>query len=269
MLTASVIHASIYDYPEHYDLLFGDDWRDEYRFLRAAFRRYATRPVERVFEPACGTGRLLVRLAQAGFEVAGNDLNPRAVEFCNARLRRSGFPATAVVADMSRFRLRRPVDAAFNLINSFRHLGSEAAARGHLECMARALAPGGIYLLGLHLTPTAGRVECDEECWTAVKGRTVIDSRMWTVRRSLARRRERIRMTFDVRSPGRQLILEDQFDFRTYTAAQMERLLTTVPALECVATHDFTHRIASQSPVTPRSEDVIYVLRKRAQRRAK
>ncbi|NQU21999.1 MAG: class I SAM-dependent methyltransferase, partial [Candidatus Nealsonbacteria bacterium] len=79
------IHESLYDYPKYYDLLFGSDWKTEFDFLEACFERYAQRPVRRLFEPACGTGRLLAKFATAGYEVAGNDLNARAVEYCNAR----------------------------------------------------------------------------------------------------------------------------------------------------------------------------------------
>jgi hypothetical protein len=72
--------------------------------------------------------------------VLGNDLNPKAVEYCNARFRRRGFPPAAVVGDMADFRLARKVDAAFNPINSFRHLATERAAESHLRCVAAALA---------------------------------------------------------------------------------------------------------------------------------
>jgi hypothetical protein len=85
----------------------------------------------------------LIKFAEAGYDVAGNDLNPLAVEFCNARFRRRGRAAAAVVGDMADFRLRPKVDAAFNMINSFRHLPSERSARSHLECVARALRKGG------------------------------------------------------------------------------------------------------------------------------
>ena len=129
------IPAHIYDFPKYYDLLFGADWRAEFDFLKACFRQHALRPVHRPFEPACGTGRLLAKFAKAGYEVSGNDLNAKAVEFCNARLVRQGFAPTAVVGDMTDFRLRRRVDAAFNTINSFRHLGSERTAEDHLRCV--------------------------------------------------------------------------------------------------------------------------------------
>ena len=148
-----VIRGDIYDYPKYYDVLFGSDWKAEFDFLEDCFDKHTPRVVRRLFEPACGTGRLLIKFAQAGYEVSGNDLNAKAVDYCNARLKRNSFPTTTIVGDMSDFRLRRKVDAAFNTINSFRHLPSETAAENHLKCMAAALAKGGIYVLGLHLTP--------------------------------------------------------------------------------------------------------------------
>src|SRR5438093_175497 len=127
--------ANLYDYPSYYDLVFGSDWKAEFDFLRQAFDKFAGRRVRRVFEPACGTGRLLYRLALAGYDVCGLDLNSRSVDYCNKRLIRHGKLVSVVVSDMSAFSLPRPVDAAFNMINSFRHMLSEREAASHLRCV--------------------------------------------------------------------------------------------------------------------------------------
>lgn len=255
------ISAHIYDYPKYYDLLFGSDWKAEFDFLEACFRKHAGRSVRRLFEPACGTGRLLAKFAKAGYDVSGNDLNPKAVEFCNARLVRQGFSPTAVVADMADFRLRRKVDAAFNTINSFRHLDSEQAAENHLRCVARALVKGGLYMLGLHLTPTRGPT-CDRESWSARRGHLAVVSEMWSIEVDRRRRRERVGFTFDIYTPSRQFRLREELIFRTYTAAQLGRLLARVPELEPVQTYDFGYQIDEPIRVDAATEDVVYVLRK-------
>src|SRR5688572_22677154 len=105
------VRAHLYDYPKYYDLVYGSDWKAEVDFLEECFERFASGSVKRVFEPACGTGRLMYRMARAGYEVSGLDLNPKAVAFCNRRLRRYGFDPTAFVADMSDFTLPRKADA--------------------------------------------------------------------------------------------------------------------------------------------------------------
>jgi SAM-dependent methyltransferase len=257
-----IVHAALYDFPKYYDLVFGSDWQAEYRFLLQAFERFGSRRVRRIFEPACGTGRLLIKLAEAGYEVAGNDLNPKAVAFCNARFARRGRPPPAQVGDMARFGVRRRFDAAFNLINSFRHLPSEQAAENHLRCMARAVHPGGIYLLGLHLTPQ-GRPTVTSESWSARRGNLAVNSRLWTVSVDRRRRRELVGMTFDVYTPTRQFRIVDTTVFRTYTARQMHTLLRRVAAWDVVATYDFAYDIRRPIVVDGRTEDVVYVLRRR------
>src|SRR5262245_7675546 len=135
---------SLYDFPHYYDLVFGSDWKAELDFLQGCFSQHARRPVRRLFEPACGTGRLLFRLGLAGYQVAGLDLNRRAVAYCNARLQRYGLPPSARVGDMTTFRLPKKIDACFNMINSFRHLRSDAAAKSHLRSVSKCLVRGGI-----------------------------------------------------------------------------------------------------------------------------
>jgi SAM-dependent methyltransferase len=257
-----LIRGNVYDYPQYYDILFAADWKAEFRFLKACFAKHAQRRVTRLFEPACGTGRLLVKFAQAGYRVRGNDLNARAVAYCNARFRRRGLPEPACQGDMSDFRLRGKVDAAFNTINSFRHLGSEDAAAAHLRCMAAAVAQGGIYALGFHLTP-AGPPSCDEESWSARRGSVAVESRMWTVELHRRRREEWVRMVLDVSTPRQRFRLADAFPFRTYTADQFRRLLAAVPEWELNETYDFTYQIDQPVRVTRQTEDVIYVFRRR------
>ncbi|MCE9526307.1 MAG: class I SAM-dependent methyltransferase, partial [Planctomycetales bacterium] len=171
--------ANLYDYPRYYDLVFGSDWKAEFDFLRAAFDEFVAGKTKRLFEPACGTGRLVYRLAKAGYSVSGLDLNPRAVDYCNRRLAKHDLPETAFIGDMAKFTLPRPVDAAFNTINSFRHLPTEASARAHLQCMAKAIRKGGVYVLGLHLTPTEGE-PLTEESWSARRGHLCINTHLQT-----------------------------------------------------------------------------------------
>jgi len=252
----------LYDFPKYYDIVFGSDWKAELDFITACSTRYAGRKVQRIFEPACGTGRLMIRLAKAGYQVAGNDLSVKAVAYCNDRLARHGFPPGAVVGDMADFRLERQADLAHCMINSFRHLDSEQKARAHLRCVADALAPGGLYLLGLHLTPTEGE-PLEEESWSARRGNLAVVSRLWTIHTDRRRRREKVGMTFDVYTPSRGFRLADELAFRTYTARQMAELIRSVENFEVAATHDFAYDINRPIRIGRETEDVVYVLRKR------
>ncbi|MFW6171259.1 MAG: class I SAM-dependent methyltransferase [Planctomycetota bacterium] len=255
------LQANVYDYPEYYDLVYGSDWKAEFDFLRGSFQRYAEAPVVRVFEPACGTGRLLYRLGKAGFDVSGLDLNPRAVEYCNERLARHGLRPAAWVGDMTDFQLPQPVDAAFNMINSFRHLLDETSAYRHLDMMASGLRPGGLYVLGFHLMPTRGK-PTDEECWSARRGHLVVNTRLWTRKRDVTLRAEHCGMTYDVHTPTRHLRLKDEIQFRTYTWPQFRQLVEKVASFEIAAIHDFSYNLREQTSINGATEDVVFVLKK-------
>jgi SAM-dependent methyltransferase len=218
--------------------------------------------VQRLFEPACGTGRLLFRLALAGYQVSGLDLNAKAVEYCNARLARFGLPAAVRVGDMTNFRLPHKVDACFNMINSFRHLMSEEAAKSHLMSVAKCLVRGGLYVFGLHLSPTAIAPVTDE-AWSARRGHLQVNTRLRAVQRNPRRREERFVMVCDVYTPCRSLHLEEQLVFRSYTAPQLQKLLSQVPQLETVAAYDFSYQLRRPIEVSAATEDVVYVLQKR------
>jgi len=256
------ITACFYDFPKYYDLVYGSDWKAEVDFLQACFKKHTTRKVERLFEPACGTGRLLVKLAAAGYEVSGNDLNIKAIAFCNKRLKRHGYSYSAVVGDMSNFRLGRPVDAAFNTINSFRHLTTESAAVSHLQCMAQALQPGGLYVLGLHLTPSSGE-PTEEESWSARRGNLAVLTRLWVMERDRQNRQEMVGMSYDIYTPTQQFRILDESCFRTYTADQLRWLLERVPEFDVTSIHDFGYNIDKPIGLDSRSEDVVLILQKK------
>ena len=254
--------SSLYDHPKYYDLIFNTDWKAEFDFLEAIFAQHATGDVSRLFEPACGTGRLIYRFAKAGYSIEGNDLNEHAVNFCNKRLKRHDFPTTATVGDMTDFTLQRPVDAAFNTVNSFRHLTTEKMAVAHLQCMAAAIRPGGVYALGFHLTPT-DREPMEEENWSASQGSLKVDSNMWLVERNTRARFENFGISFDITTPSKQFRIEDEFKFRTYTAKQVMRLFAQVPEFELVAIHDFNYDLDDPIELNSSVEDAVFVLKVR------
>ncbi|MEO1528833.1 MAG: class I SAM-dependent methyltransferase [Planctomycetota bacterium] len=257
-----ILHESIYDHPKYYDLVFGADCAAETKFILGIADEYLNRPAKRFFEPACGTGRLLYALAKRGYSVDGLDLNAKAIEFCNARLERHGFDDRAFVADMSDFRVKRKCDIAFNTINSFRHLGSESAANGHMTFMGEAVRRGGLYLLGVHLTPTKAEPS-EGESWSARRGHLAVNTHMWTNSRDSKKRVERFGIRFDIHRPSGSLRIEDELVLRSYTHKQMDKLIERSGCWETLAAYDFGYDLREPIEVDATSEDVVYVLRRR------
>jgi SAM-dependent methyltransferase len=255
------IAGHLYDYPKYYDLIFGSDYAAEFKFLKACFAKYSKRPVKRVFEPACGTGRLVIQFAKAGYEISGNDLNEKAIAYCNARLKRGGFPESTFVGDMADFKLKKKVDAAFNMINTFRHLPTEKSAEDHFRCVADAMNSGGLYVLGLHLTPKTP-AKCTSETWSSTKGNLSVVSNLWTISTDLKKRQERIGVTYDVYTPTKQFRITDETMFRTYNMDQMFALLATEPRFRLLEMYDFRYDINWPIDITHETEDILYVLQR-------
>ena len=242
--------------------MFGADCASELKFIAQCGEQFATGKVRKLFEPACGTGRLLFHLAKRGYSIAGIDLNSKAVDFCNARLARHGISDRVWTADMSTFETKTRYDLAFNTINSFRHLSTEKAAEGHMEAMGQCIRSGGLYLLGVHLTPTEA-APSETESWSARRGHLAINTHMWTIERNSAKRVERFGIRFDIHNPTRSWRINDVLVLRSYTAAQMRKLIEKSGVWETLGTYDFCYNMKSPVVVDAGSEDVVYVLRRR------
>ncbi|MDR1142150.1 MAG: class I SAM-dependent methyltransferase [Planctomycetaceae bacterium] len=255
----------IYDYPTLYDVLFSDSCKDEIEFLKTALRRYCNISGHgRIFEPACGTGRLLWRLAQSGHKIVGLDLNPKAVAFCNKRLRRHGLAESALLGDMTRFSLndlkqKKPFDLAFNFVSSFLHLTSEQTALSHLHAVADILKPNGIYLLGLHLLPQ-GNAVCSQEQWSVRHGSLALQSRLSRLSLNRQQRIETVEFRIKAATPKQRYEIIDTFPLRTYSLRQFQHLLKKVNQFDILETFDFNF----QYPVllNPQTEDAVFVLKK-------
>ena len=252
---------SLYDYPRYYDLVYGSDWKAEVDFLRGVFDRHVRGSTKRLLEPACGTGRLMFRLEREGYQVDGIDLSQNAVTYCNQRLLRHGFRSSARVADMTDFTVKSKYCAAFNTINSFRHLEKHTQARDHLACMAKAIRRGGVYILGLHLCPRFGE-PVEEESWIARRGHLCVQTSMWLVERNLRKRFERFHMRYDIWTPTDHKTLDDEFNFRTYTRQQFDTLVSEIPEFEIEAMYDFSYDLNRPIKVDGHSEDVVYILKR-------
>ena len=194
--------------------------------------------------------------------MTGFDLSKPALSYLRRRLARRRLRAKTFEAEISNFGLDRPVDAAYCTVNTFRHLLTEQAARGHLECVARSLRPGGIYVLGLHLLPLDVDQE-DIEHWTQQRGETIVTVTLRVLRIDLRRRIANVRVCLLVRRGLKELRLRHEFQLRTYTARQFRQLLDSVPSLELCDVYDFRYDIAQ--PFAPNDEIAysVFVLRRR------
>ncbi len=250
-----------YDVPRLYDVVFDVGTAQEADFLEGVARAYGRADGRRVLEPACGTGRLVAELARRGWTARGFDRNRNMLAYARKRLATTGVRASLGVGEMAHFEVARPYDLAHCLVSTFKYLLDEDSARSHLESVARALRPGGIYVLGLHLTDY-GRVVDERERWVERRGGLTVTSDMRVGPPDRRTRLEAVRNRLTEKTARSERHYESRWDFRTYSAREVAALIGSVPAFELAAVHDFDYQLTRPRKLHDDRLDKVLVLRR-------
>jgi ubiquinone/menaquinone biosynthesis C-methylase UbiE len=168
------------------------DWPGEMAFY-GGLAASATAAGGSVLEVACGTGRVAIRLAQAGARVVGLDLSPRMLAV--ARGKSAGLTKMRwVQADMRSFDLGETFALVLIPGHAFQNLNTSQDQADCLACIRRHLAPGGTLVVHLDhqdmgwlgdLTRDRGGVfEAAEEFKHPQTGRLVRAYQAWSYERS-------------------------------------------------------------------------------------
>jgi SAM-dependent methyltransferase len=104
-----------------------------------------------VLEVGCGTGRVLVPLAQAGFSVVGIDLSPAMLEVAQTKVQTAGVGQRVelIQADALSLNLGRRFPLALVALNSFGHFVESGEPEQALDRIAAHLTADGILALDL------------------------------------------------------------------------------------------------------------------------
>jgi len=104
-----------------------------------------------LLELACGSGRLLLPLAEAGFEVTGVDNSTNMLNLAEQRLQQAGLAAryTLVQQDMCSLHLDQKFRMAFIALGSFGHMITRKEQQQALRAIRNHLATGGRFILDI------------------------------------------------------------------------------------------------------------------------
>jgi SAM-dependent methyltransferase len=173
------IAAEIYDIDKPYFAL-----PDTAYFLARLAR--VTGPI---LEPACGSGRTLVPLLEAGHEAAGFDPSPEMLERCRARCAEKGFAPDLRRQRFEDFAFERRFAAVIVPVATFTLIDDAATALAVLRRLRDAIEPDGVAIIDI--APLASLVDTGDDVrrWTAENGdlltlhgrRTLTD---WIMQRS-------------------------------------------------------------------------------------
>ena len=257
-----------YETPLFYDIVFDEDTARETDFLEQLCLRHqaSSRRGKTVLEPACGSGRLIREFATRGWKVSGFDRSEAMLDFARNRFGPDDSMPSLWQDDLETFSLpsSHRFDLVHCLVSTFKYIETEGGALSCLQRIADCLKPGGLFVLGLHLTDYGHRA-CHHERWVAERDgyEVVCNTRTWPADRR--RRQEALRTRLRIRHPdGSHSLQETRWQFRTYSARQLSRLLGEIEALEIVACHDFHYDLSRERELDDRYEDLVVVLRRRS-----
>lgn len=132
---------------ETYDLLHDTITGDIAFYLKCA-----SRFGDPILELGTGTGRVLMPLVEAGYEVTGLDLSPAMLQLASAKIRErvgTGGRIRLVEGDMTAFDLGGRFALVLVPARAFQHVITPEGQRAALTCIHKHLVPGGHLVLDL------------------------------------------------------------------------------------------------------------------------
>ena len=250
----------LYQSPDIYDVAFGWDMGLELDFIESCLARHVPGPVERILEPACGTGRILAAFAQRGYEVAGYDLRPEMVAYAAAKV--APYGGRVMRGDMATFRPPGRYDAAINLVNSIGYLLDDAPVASHFERIAGALRPGGVYLVQF----SYGGEPPEQSVfgpWSNARGGLETTLTWSVLREDPASRRSYQHCRISARRGTESRVIEESHVLRYWTQEEFDRILERSPFELAAVYFDRFEEHPLEEPRAGADGNLYHVLRRR------
>ena len=134
------------NYDRYLEVMYAhDDHHENFQeFYLSLARKYGSGGVVDV---ACGTGAVLLYLAERGIEIDGTDLSEEMCKVAAAKADAMGLRLNIIPADMTAFSSGRKYSLAIIARSGFMHLPTQALQEAALRNLREQLLPGGILTL--------------------------------------------------------------------------------------------------------------------------
>lgn len=228
---------TVYKNPKYYEIAFAfRDIKAEVEVIEECCRRFAERPVRRLLELASGNSPHMTELVRRGYHYTGIDINEEMIAYSRDKARGIQDQVDLRCGDMFDFTLEEPVDFAMILLGSLCAADSAQLVQ-HFDCVAAALAPGGLYLLDWCIQFDSLDTQSDkgdDTSWEMeADGVKVATTVTWHVVNKIEQTyRETI--TLDVDDHGRKLEFKEEYVRRGIFPQEFLCLIERHPAFEFV-----------------------------------
>jgi SAM-dependent methyltransferase len=138
------------DYAEYYD--FDPDPKNDLDFY-LEYAKLTSLSRSPIIELACGTGRLAIPIAEAGFEIYGLDLSANMLAICRTKVENKNLTDNVhlSLATIAEFDLPRVnFSLAFIAVRSFMHLFTQQDQISCLQSVYQHLRVGGLFIIDIY-----------------------------------------------------------------------------------------------------------------------
>lgn len=177
-------------------------------------------PGMRVMDLCCGQGKHLVDFARRGFVAVGVDLSDYMLAKCRENIKEAGVGVQVFQCDMRDIEFRNEFDVVINMWTSFAYLESEEEDQKVLDAVARALKPGGWFVIETVNHDSMMRRFLERSWFENTNGDVVMSDRHYNV---ITGRLYCTETT--ICKDGRRR--EISHDIRLYTFTELARMLST------------------------------------------
>ena len=145
-----------------YEIFFDENYLKEYEkgltperaqkeadFINSTLNLPQTAEGARILDLCCGHGRHTVELAAAGYSMVGQDLSATFLNLAKDAAAARNLQIRFIHADMRQIPFERELDAVINLFSAFGYFDDDVENQKVLDAVARALKPGGKFLIDL------------------------------------------------------------------------------------------------------------------------
>lgn len=139
------IISDIYIDGQHYDQLFADYSDEDISFYLKQAEKYG----ESILELACGTGRITIPLAKAGFNAVGIDYAEGMLNVAGEKSAKSGLAIEWVKGDMRNFNLEKKFSLIILAANALCHLLTLDDFEACMSAVKNHLTPDGRFVIGV------------------------------------------------------------------------------------------------------------------------
>jgi cyclopropane fatty-acyl-phospholipid synthase-like methyltransferase len=183
--------------------------------------KLALQPGARVLDLCCGQGRHLIDLARRGYDAVGVDLSEYQLGKCREAAAQEGLQPNVIHADMREIGFDSEFDAVISMYTSFGYLESDEEDRRVLAAVARALKPGGRFLVDIMNRDRMMNVFKDNSWEENSRGDLILAQRAFDSRTGRIHCRE-----IAIHADGGRS--ERSHSIRLYTYGELERTLNSV-----------------------------------------